>query len=86
MPRFRRAARSLDELAARERMTRPDIDAWQLVRLNRVWAHAVEHVPYYRALARDRRLPARFRSLAEYREAVPVLRKPSVAADPNAFR
>ena len=65
LPRFRQAYRALGELEARERWSRPQVEAWQLERLNAVWAHARAHVPYYRRLAAE--LPPRFASLDEFR-------------------
>ncbi len=85
MPRFRQARRSLAALAERERLPRADVEAYQLERINRVWAHAVAHVPHYRTLAAELRLPARFDTLAHYAGVMPSLPKQTVAADPDAF-
>jgi phosphoenolpyruvate mutase len=85
LPRFRRAYRSLGELAAREAWLREEIEAWQLRRLNEVWAHAVAHVPHYRRLAAEARLPPRFASLTEYTARVPVLAKAAVAGRAAEF-
>lgn len=73
LPRFAKAYRELDTLAARESWSRCEIESWQLDRLNAIWSHAVDHVPYYRRFAADRRLPARFSSLEEFQSALPVL-------------
>lgn len=67
-------------------MSRADIQALQLERINAVWDHAISHVPHYIALHADRGLPRSFSSLAHYTESVPVLQKPTVAADPEGFR
>jgi phenylacetate-CoA ligase len=86
VPRFRQARRSVEALAGQEGLTRTDIEALQLEHLNHVWQHAIGHVPYYQALAGGGGLPKAFANLDEYRAAVPVLRKPAVAADPERFR
>ena len=85
LPRFRNAYRALGALAEREGWTRPEIEAFQLQRLNAVWRHAVAHVLYYRRLASEKALPPQFASLDEFRSAVPVLPRPAVQADPAAF-
>ena len=85
LPRFRRARAELATLAARERWSRPEVEAYQLERLNAVWGHAVAHVPHYRRLAAERRLPPCFGSLAEFRGCVPVLTKAEVRARPMDF-
>jgi phenylacetate-CoA ligase len=78
LPRFRRAYRALDALAARETWARADIEQWQLERLNRLWASARKHVPYYRELAVQRKLPATFSCLAHYQSCMPLLSKDEV--------
>ncbi|HEX5272250.1 MAG TPA: HAD hydrolase family protein, partial [Gemmataceae bacterium] len=83
LPRFRRAYRALPELERREGWSRAEIEAHQLERLNALWAHAVAHVPYYRRLADG--LPPRFASVAEFRQAVPLLPKAAVRAEPKSF-
>jgi phosphoenolpyruvate mutase len=83
LPRFREAYRSLDTLEARERWSRDEIEAFQNERLNRVWAHAIAHVPYYRELAVSQSLPSRFANLAEFRAHVPLLPKAAVQAEPR---
>ncbi|MFO0805459.1 MAG: hypothetical protein U0791_20335 [Gemmataceae bacterium] len=72
-------------LAERERWPRGDIESLQLERLNAVWRHAIAHVPYYRELRGTKRLPARFASLEEYRDALPVLPKAAVRTQPELF-
>lgn len=85
LPRFREAHRAMAVLEARESWSRADIEAFQLERLNAVWAHAVAHVSRYRDLRNKLRLPPTFRSLAEYQHAVPVLSKAMVRQMPHAF-
>jgi len=85
LPRFQRAYQELETLAAREGWSRPEIEAFQLDRLNAVWQDAIAHVPYYRHLAAEQDLPPRFSSLAEFRSVVPVLPKSSVRSQPRAF-
>jgi len=78
LPRFRRAYRELDRLAAREQWSRAEIEAFQLERVNAVWRHAIAHVPYYQTLATTQDLPDAFESLTEFRERVPVLTRDTV--------
>ena len=78
LPRFQQAYRIMETLAAREQWTRAEIEAFQLERLNRVWSHAVRHVPYYRRLGEAGNLPPRFESLAEFQQRVPVLDKSQI--------
>ncbi len=85
LPRFRQAQRELAVLAERETWPREDIEQFQLERLNAVWRHARQYVPYYRHLAADHALPPTFQSLTEYSETVPTLGKSTVLADPQAF-
>ena len=85
LPRFRKAYRELDTLAARENWSRAEIETWQLERLNAVWCHAVAHVPHYRRLAARLGLPARFTSLPEFSAAVPVLPRSEFKARPLDF-
>ena len=75
LPRFRRAYRQMETLAAHEAWSRATIEAFQLERINSVWHHAAAHVPYYRSLRRECGLPARFSSLDEYRQRMPVLER-----------
>jgi len=81
LPRFWRISRVLDELEAREQWSRTEIEAWQLERVNRLWASAVSRTQYYSELARAGRLPDRFSTLQEFRQRVPRLTKARVAAD-----
>jgi phenylacetate-CoA ligase len=85
LPRFRRAYKELDVLAARETWSRSEIENYQLGRLNNLWRHAVAHVPYYRALRAHRRLPPAFTSFAEFQAMVPVLDKPTITGQHAAF-
>jgi phenylacetate-CoA ligase len=75
----------MDELAARQRWTRAQIQAYQLQRLNPLWSHAIEHVPYYRELAGTLDLPRQFSSLDDFRAVIPVLPKGEVHANRNRF-
>jgi len=63
------------DLEAREQWSRHDIEAWQLERLNELWAHAIRYVPYYRQLAITNRLPESFTSISDFQTAVPILDK-----------
>jgi phosphoenolpyruvate phosphomutase len=85
LPRFRRAYKELEALAAREQWSRTDLQAFQLQRLNAVWAHAITHVPYYRWLATQKDLPPRFTSVQEFQATVPVLSKAVIRANPEDF-
>ena len=85
LPRFRRVCRDIAVLEARETWFRAEIEGLQLERLNRVWTHAVAHVPYYRELRARAALPDRFGSLAEFRAGVPVLSRSVVRDRPHAF-
>lgn len=85
LPRFRQAYREMETLASRENWCRPDIESFQLERLNQVWQHAVEHVPYYRRLQSGNDLPPRFECLEEFQNSVPVLEKPPVRSNPHDF-
>src|SRR4051812_39150072 len=76
LPRFRRAAREIKVLEARESWSRGEIEQFQLERLNRVWAHARLHVPYYAEMARN--LPDRFGTIEEFSTLFPVLKKSQV--------
>jgi phenylacetate-CoA ligase len=75
LPRFRKAARSLQSLKDRETWSRVQIDAWQLDRLNKLWADAIVDVPYYVDLKRQHSLPAQFQSITEFCNTVPLLPK-----------
>src|SRR5262245_46799243 len=85
LPRFKEAYDTLDVLAHRESWSRTQIEAFQLERLNSVWQHAIAHVPHYRRLARESRLPERFQNLAEFQASVPLLSKATVKMQPKAF-
>jgi phenylacetate-CoA ligase len=52
----------------------------QLDLLNREWARLIERVPFYSDLVATRRSPARFSSLAEFFDAVPVTTRAQVRA------
>jgi phenylacetate-CoA ligase len=86
LPRFQKAYRALDELAAREQWSRSQIETFQLERLNALWQEATEHVPYYCKLRSDHKLPKTFRSLTEFQDRVPILPKAVVRSDPQAFQ
>jgi phenylacetate-CoA ligase len=85
LPRFRAASRALAELERHESWSRAEVEAFQLERLNVLWAHAIRHVPYYRNLRSDVRLPERFSTLGEFRSCVPLLPKDFVRSSPQAF-
>jgi len=85
LPRFRKAYQSFAELEARENWTRAQIETFQLERLNRVWSHAIAHVPHFSRLQAELSLPSEFQSLAQYRAAVPLLDKDLVRANPLNF-
>jgi phenylacetate-CoA ligase len=80
LPRFRKAARAMAALEERESWPRAQIEALQLERVNALWANAVAHVPYYRQLRAERRLPDRFASLEEFKSSVPPLPKATIRA------
>lgn len=85
IPRFRKAYAALTELANRETWSRAEIEAYQLERLNETWAHAVQHVSYYRRLTERENLPQRFANLQEFCATVPILPKSAVRADRMQF-
>jgi len=85
LPRFRAAQRAMAELEAREQWSRDDIEAWQLERLNELWAHAIRHVPYYRQLSITNRLPESFASLSDFQTVVPILDKDLVRTRQTDF-
>lgn len=85
LPRFQSAYRSFETLARRESWSRSEIQTFQLERLNQVWSHAAEHVPYYRRLRQKNQLPLRFSSLDEYQQQVPVLPKSAVKTNCQDF-
>ncbi len=87
LPRFRKAYREMNVLAARERWSRGEVEAWQLERLNAVWKHAVAHVPHYRQLIARLNLPPRFIGTThEYPRAAHAARMTSAsnAVSPSA--
>ena len=75
LPRFQKAYRSFDKLEAREQWSRSEIEDFQLQRVNAVWEHAIQHVPYYRRIQSELHLPTRFTSLNDYSSSVPLLSK-----------
>lgn len=85
LPRFREAYRSFGELEQREGWSRAQISGFQLQRLNEVWAHAINHVPYYRSIQTEMALPKYFESLEEYTGSVPVLQKSFLRANSQDF-
>lgn len=85
LPRFRDAYRALDLLAEREVWTRDQIEEFQLERLNLIWKTATTHVPYYRQMCQDKRLPRHFSTLAEYALLVPILSKEKIKENPEHF-
>lgn len=86
LPRFRKAYASLSTYAARERWSRDAIEQLQLDRINQLWRHAIEYVPYYRELSKARRLPPRFADLREFSTLVPLLAKETVRSKPQELR
>lgn len=85
LPRFREAYRSFSELEKRESWSRAQITGFQLQRLNEVWTHAINHVPYYRSLQAELALPKHFESLEEYTGSVPLLQKSFLRANSQDF-
>jgi phenylacetate-CoA ligase len=85
LPKFRQAARDLQNLREREDWSRAQIEAMQIERLNDVWAHAVRHVPYYRELARRNGIPERFQTLSQFVESVPLLSRNTVRENVQQF-
>lgn len=85
LPRFREAYRSFDELQTRESWSRAQISNFQLQRLNEIWAHAIQHVPYYRSIQAELELPKHFESLEEYTGSVPILQKSFLRANSQDF-
>lgn len=67
-PGVRALARQYAELPGEEA-----VSAWQLERFNERWREWSEHVPYFATLAEGGRLPVRFGSWAEIREALPPM-------------
>lgn len=85
LPRFRAAGQTMREMEARERWSRPEIEVFQLDRLNRLWGHARTAIPYYSRLTAEHRLPDRFHSLADYENRMPVLPRVKVRDRPDDF-
>lgn len=85
LQRFRRARAELAALEERERWPRERIEAYQLARLNELWAHAIANVPYYREMRVQSGLPERFADLTEFRARVPILPSDLVRDDPAAL-
>jgi phenylacetate-CoA ligase len=73
----------MPEWAARESWSRGEIEDYQLERLNEIWRHARQYVPYYRQLCGS--LPERFADLAEFKQTVPILAKSQVVENGAAF-
>ena len=59
LPFFKEARQLMGTLAEHEQWSRSKLEALQLARINRVWCHAINHVPHYRQLAREKNLPDR---------------------------
>lgn len=85
LPRFKEAFRAVDVLAQREAWSRLQIETYQLAKLNHIWQHAIERVPYYAALRQSRALPTEFGSLIEFTQRVPLLSKSVVRSSPERF-
>jgi phenylacetate-CoA ligase len=85
LPRFKAAKESLAELEVRESWSREQIAAYQVDRLNRLWADAIQHTPFYRELAKTNRLPFEFDSLSHFQSVYPILDKNLVRIRPRDF-
>ncbi len=85
LPRFRAARLAMSGLAQSESWSRDRLDQHQLTRLNALWAHAIEHVPHYRAIAASRDLPRQFDDLAHFTQSVPLLEKHTIREDARPF-
>jgi phenylacetate-CoA ligase len=85
LPRFKKAFAEMSNLESREGWSRCEIEAFQLNRLNDLWKSAISHVPYYRNLSKDQRIPSQFDSIEEFSTAVPVLSKPVVFSHREEF-
>ena len=85
LPRFRQAEIELQRFAEREQWSNHDICAYQLRRINKVWARARKTVPYYRDLAERLSLPESFTSLEDYSQQMPTLAKSRVQRSPSQF-
>jgi phenylacetate-CoA ligase len=85
LPRFRRAYRELDSLAARETWSRSAIEEFQLAQINNIWRSARSDVAYYRELADEHSLPPQFASMGEFRERMPLLPRSVLRKDTSRF-
>ena len=52
-----------------------EIEFYQLNKLNEIWKHSVERIPYYMNLVSTHNLPKTFDTLAQYMNNVPFLTK-----------
>ena len=77
-PYFRKAQRVMELLEEHEQLSRSELAALQLERINQVWNHATKHVPHYRGLFHERNLPKVFESVNEFCSSVPVLDKTTI--------
>lgn len=91
-PRFLRRRTTAGRVAAaRANMPRwhsPDPDvvaAHHLQRVRAVWADVVRNVPYYQRLVAERAAPPTIESLAQFFQAVPLLRREDIMAAPELF-
>lgn len=78
-PLYRQAIASIE---TRSRATRAEVDAYSLARLNHLLLLAKAHVPHYRSVLRDAKLP--FESLDELRR-LPLLDKTTVRERAEEF-
>lgn len=85
MPRFRRARRVVAELEKFEQWPRADIERLQLDRINTIWRHAIDHVPYYRRLKASSHLPEQFDNLDQFKAQMPILKKDAVRDNKDDF-
>jgi phenylacetate-CoA ligase len=73
--RRRRFRQAVAERAAALEVEPAEAERAQLAALNAQWAETIRCVPYYRALASRREVPASFGSLAEFSATVPPSRR-----------
>ncbi|MEL7496742.1 MAG: hypothetical protein AAFN77_03985 [Planctomycetota bacterium] len=85
LPRFQRAEKAAQELAARESLDRSAIQDWQLNAINQMWRSATQNVPHYQQLHQDQSLPTEFDSLDQYSSLISVLDKSYVRNHPERF-
>lgn len=85
LPRFRDLDRVLRTYEDREHWSAADVAAFQLDRLNQVWANARTHVEHYRRLSLTHDLPDTFESIGHFTRAVPMLSKDLVRNEPQSF-